>query len=185
MTPTTTPTMTKPMATCATTHRQTCGSCRATPAVWHRRLARCAAAAASHGAELGAYARLVSLDGVTRYRVAGGWLSNLWRDGCRAAPNRPRLGATARAFAGASFILPAERVRADAVLHRPARWRDDLMQWVHECGIQWVHAARTSPVASWMRLTCPVAFVLHHAGRLISISYIIRLCNNIIIFCKL
>ena len=35
----------------------------------------------SHGAVLGAYARLVSLDGVTRYRVAGGWLSDRLRGG--------------------------------------------------------------------------------------------------------
>jgi len=35
----------------------------------------------SHGAALGAYARLISLDGVPRYRVAGGWLSDLLRGG--------------------------------------------------------------------------------------------------------
>ena len=35
----------------------------------------------SNGAVLGAYARLVSLDGVARYRVAGGWLSDRLRGG--------------------------------------------------------------------------------------------------------
>ena len=68
----------------------------------------------SHGAALGAYARLISLDGVPRYRVAGGWLSDLLRGGAEkpvafVLHHAVRGWTPPRAFADTSFALPVDK----------------------------------------------------------------------------